>query len=66
MKGFVIFYVNHSPANGDNIETMFNVIKTQNKELLDKLKNGGYDIMFVPTMQESTRVEKIDFPEPME
>lgn len=65
MKGYVIFYINFFPDLGQDMETIFKMIVSHNKEMLDRLKeHGEYDIIFVPTTKEATRVEKIDFDRP--
>lgn len=65
MKGYVIFYINFFPDLGQDMETIFKMIVSHNKEMLDKVREQGeYDIIFVPTTKEATRVEKIDFDRP--
>jgi hypothetical protein len=65
MKGYVIFYINFFPDLGQDMETIFKMIISHNKEMLDKVReHGEYDIIFVPTTKEATRVEKIDFDRP--
>jgi hypothetical protein len=61
-KGFIVFYINYFPEQGQNVDDTINLIRNQNKALLDKLKEDGeYDVMFVPTVKEASRVEKVDF-----
>jgi len=53
----VIFYINNA---SENMEGMISIIKNQNKEVIEELTTQGYKVMFVPTKDESTRVEKIE------
>jgi hypothetical protein len=64
-KGVLMFYINFVPDSGVTVEATIDLFRNQNKELLDKFKNeGNYEICFVPTVKEATRVEKIDFDMP--
>jgi len=65
MKGYVVFYINFFPDLGQDIETIFKMIISHNKDMLDKAReHGEYEIIFVPTTKEATRVEKVDFDRP--
>lgn len=64
-KGILMFYINYVPDSGVTVETTIDLIRNQNKELLDKLKaEGNYEVCFVPTIKEATRIEKVDFAAP--
>lgn len=65
MKGFIVFFVNFFPEQGQDVEATINVIRNQNKAIIDKITTEtGYEVMFVPTTKEATRVEKVDFDKP--
>ena len=59
IKGFIIFYINF-PDNAKDITATLDFAKTYNKEVIDKLRDNNYEFMFVPTTNESSRVEKIN------
>lgn len=64
-KGFIVFYINYFPELNQNSDDIVKAIRAANQEALDKIKAEGlYDIMFVPTTKEATRVEKIDYEKP--
>lgn len=64
-KGILMFYINFVPDSGVTVEQTTDLFRSQNKELLEKLKAAGdYEVMFVPTVKEATRVEKVDFDQP--
>lgn len=64
-KGILTFYVNYVPDSGMTVETTIDLIRNYNKELFDKLKaEGNYEICFVPTTKEASRIEKLDFATP--
>lgn len=53
----VIFYINNAT---DDMSGIIDIIKHQNKEVIEQLTKDGYQVLFVPTKGESTRVEKIE------
>lgn len=56
----IVFYIKYSPEQ--NINDTVSVWKEQNVELLERLKNEmKYEIMVVPAVNESSRIEKVDF-----
>ena len=61
MKGLVTFFVNFVPEKGPTADDLIQVIRENNKELIQNLKNEGYEIMYVPVTGESSRVEVVDF-----
>lgn len=66
-KGILVFYINYFPDSGQKVEDIINIVRQQNKDLIDKLEGNGegdYKVMFVPTTKEASRVEKIDFDQP--
>lgn len=63
MKGFITFYINFTDMSQKQEET-FLFIKNSNKELFAKLNQAGYEIMFVPTFGEASRMEKVDLDMP--
>lgn len=64
MKGFVTFYVNYSPDFGASPQEILDLWKTYNKETVEKLRAADYEVMFVVTTKEASRVEKIDLDAP--
>lgn len=64
LNGIIVFYINFFPENGQDAETTINLVRNQNKALEERVKESGYDLMFVPTTKEASRVEKIDFDQP--
>lgn len=63
MKGIIVFYVNHKPETADTVQSTIESIQKQNKSLLEKLTTDGYEIMYVPTVGEATRMERVLFEE---
>lgn len=62
MKGFITCFVNFAEtATNEQKDEKFHYIQAINKDLFVMLKKDGYEIMFVPTYNESTRMEKLDF-----
>lgn len=65
LQGLVVFYINVYPELGQQIETTVQLMKTMNKQLVQRLLDeGGYLSLFVPTTKEATRVEKVDYDAP--
>lgn len=60
MKGLIVFYVNHHPENGDDPMTVIELIQKYNKEIIEKLTEEGYKMVYVPTINESTRVDRVN------
>ncbi len=66
MKGFINFYINYVPGLeiDQDVEKTINILRTQNKELFERLVQLGYEVCFIPCVRESTRVEKVDLNKP--
>lgn len=65
MKGIVTFYINIHPSEGQDIATVIELFKQQNKEVFDKInQESDYVAAIVPTTKEACRVEKVDFDKP--
>lgn len=64
MKGFVVFYINFFPELGQNVEEILALMKKFNADVITKIQEDGYNVMFVGTTKEATRVEKVDFEHP--
>lgn len=62
MRGIVSFFINYVPGEEPKPEVLLDLIRKYNSDLLNKLENEGYKIMFIPTVRESSRIEivKID------
>lgn len=60
MRGFTVCYQNITPEIEGNKDAIFQFVKTYNKDLLTKLVGCGYEMMFVPTYNEASRIEKVD------
>lgn len=70
MKGLVVFYINTSSAEAssktaeqivaDN-QRIITVIKAQNEELIKRMVDDGYEVMYMPVVGEASRVDRIDF-----
>lgn len=61
MRGIIAFYINYASDSKPSEQELIEMIKKQNKELLDKFKSEGYEIMFFPVVGESSRIERVDF-----
>jgi hypothetical protein len=64
MKGIIVFYINFFPEYKQSVDDTLTLVKNHNRDLIEKVKNSDYDVMFVPTTKEASRVEKIDFDKP--
>lgn len=63
MKGFVVFYVNFPTLGQDALDTL-KLIKSQSTEMIEKCNADGYDVMWMPTQNEASRVDKVDYESP--
>lgn len=64
LKGFITFYVNYFPDLGQNPQEMLDLWKSYNKETIEKIRAADYEVMFLATTKEASRVEKIDLDKP--
>ena len=64
IKGFITFYINYFPELNPDVQQTIDFAKTYNKEAIEKLRAADYEVMFVPTVKEASRVEKIDLDKP--
>lgn len=60
MQGVITFYLNYD-IEKQKAQELINVFKQENKELLEELPKAGFFVAVVPTTNEATRVEKVDF-----
>lgn len=62
MKGFITYYVKIKVAEGmtleDAIAQSVSFIKQHNKDVIETIKNSGFEMMFIPTYEESSHLEK--------
>lgn len=66
MKGIITCFVNFAETAVDaEKDQKFQYLQAINKDLFTMLRKDGYEIMFVPTYNESTRMEKLDFETPI-
>lgn len=63
MKGVLILYANTVEGQDENF--VMQMILSTNESLIKILKEQGYELMIVPTKNESSRIEKIDFNMPI-
>lgn len=61
MKGFIVFFINYFPDLGQDIEQSIQIMRVINTEVIKKFNEYGYEVMFIGTTKEGTRVEKVDF-----
>lgn len=62
MNGFITLFINFTDSNDLDQDKVLKIIKDLNKKSLDKIASDNqYDIMFVPTTKEATRVQKVDY-----
>lgn len=61
IKGIVVFYVNVKDMPSDKVENVITQIqqKVNEGDLLTRLKNNGYENMWVPCHDSPTRVEML-------
>jgi hypothetical protein len=64
LKGFITFYINFFPELGQDVKPILDLTQNYNKEVIDKLRAVDYEVMFVPTTKEASRVEKVDLDQP--
>ena len=62
MKGFITYYVKIKVTDGMTLEEAIaqnvSFIKQHNKDVIDTIRNSGYEMMFIPTYEESSHLEK--------
>lgn len=67
MKGFITYYVKIKLADGMTLEEAIaqsvTFIKQHNKDVIDTIRNSGYEMMFIPTYEESSHLEKTSLEE---
>lgn len=61
-KGIIIFYVNVNPEYMKDIkpQELIDITRENNVENIIRYKEEGWDVMFMPTVGESSRCEKVD------
>lgn len=64
LKGFITFYINFFPELNQDVKVMMDMTQNYNKDVIEKLRAADYEVMFVPTTKEASRVEKIDLDKP--
>jgi hypothetical protein len=64
-KGFMSLFVNFHPEVRLDVQETINLIKTLNAESISKIvEDGQYQLIFVPTTKEASRIEKVDLESP--
>jgi len=62
VKGLIVIYYNRQDDMKHDLDGFKRMIWQTNHELMSKItKELGYEFMFVPVIQESSRVEKLEF-----
>ena len=64
LKGFITFYVNFFPELGQDVKSTLDLALSYNKEAIEKIRAADYEVMFVATTKEASRIEKIDLDKP--
>jgi hypothetical protein len=64
MSGIVTIYVNREKYEEGEEETLLKAISEVNAAEMEAAAAAGFPIMWVPTISEATRTEKIDFDKP--
>lgn len=62
MRGIMTVYV--KAASDSEAERSIDLFKQVNKALIESVEKEGYGFMVVPTVNESARIEKVDFDMP--
>jgi hypothetical protein len=67
MNGFVVVYLNlgkNALQSDEDIHRYVNIVREINKDWIDRIEQDAkYKILFVPTIDESSRVERMVFSE---
>ncbi len=65
MKGIITLFINRNDFKEQATEqSLIAMFKETNKFLIESCIEAGYQIMFVTTTDEASRLEKIDFDKP--
>lgn len=65
LEGMIVWFINWCPDSGRSIGDTMKMTKEMNKPLMEKLaKDGRYISLWIPTVNEATRVVKIDYNAP--
>lgn len=65
MQGIITLFINRNDFKDQSTEqSLINMFKELNKSLIESCITAGYQIMFVTTTDEASRLEKIDFDKP--
>ena len=62
MTKTIFFYIDTSKATEDKayLNNVVEVMKNQNKALIDKWEKNGFDVYFFPVNGESSRIEVVE------
>lgn len=63
-KGMIIIYLNDLAFQGFDDAKIIEFAKNMNKQLIEESLENGYTMFFIPTTNEASRMEKIDFDKP--
>lgn len=61
MRGIVLFYVNIKEL--DKAQEIIDLTKENHVETITKLKDEGWECMFLPCLDRSSGIEKVDLKE---
>jgi len=63
-KGLIACYLNRDEFGEQDEEKLLQSMTVANDELVKLAVESGYAVIFIPTVDEGSRVEKIDFDKP--
>jgi hypothetical protein len=61
LKGIIVFYLNYVDGTEPSPEKLMEAVRKQNEALISQLKNEGFEMMYVPVVGESSRIERVVF-----
>lgn len=64
MQGLICCYINRKDYEGKQEEEVLQIAVQDNQALIDASSDSGWAVLFIPTTNEGTRIEKIDFDKP--
>lgn len=62
-KGLIIYYLNRDAFQNMEEEKILELMVRANKSMIKEFESQGYPILFLTTVHEASRIEKIDFKE---
>lgn len=60
IKGLIVFYINVGQIPTEKAEEFVELHKEKIKNIIEKLENTGWNLIFLPTRIGETRIEKIE------